>query len=99
MNFNRSTICHICNGKLHYKKDKVRDHCHVTGEYRGAAHKNCNLQFRISTKVPVIFHNLRGYDSHFIIQEIGEFGFRYKCYPNKLRKIYEFHLGEKPGFH
>ena len=67
--FNKSKICHICNGKLS-NKDKVRDHCHITGEYRGAAHKVCNLQFRISTKVPVIFHNLRGYDSHFIIQKI-----------------------------
>ena len=67
--FNKSKICHICNGKLS-NKDKVRDHCHITGEYRGAAHKVCNLQFRISTKVPVIFHNLRGYDSHFIIQKL-----------------------------
>ena len=51
---------------------KVRDHCHITGKYRGAAHVKCNLNFKITDKIPVIFHNLRGYDSHFIIQEIGE---------------------------
>ena len=62
--------CYICKDKS--VSVKVRDHCHVTGKYRGAAHKNCNLNFQITNKIPVIFHNLRGYDSHFIIQEIGE---------------------------
>ena len=53
----------------------MRDHCHITGKYRGSAHQNCNLKLRISAqkiKIPVIFHNLKGYDSHFIIQKIGE---------------------------
>ena len=64
--------CYICKDKSNAISEKVRDHCHVTGKYRGAAHKNCNLNFQITDKIPVIFHNLRGYDSHFIIQEIGE---------------------------
>ena len=64
--------CYICKDKSDAISEKVRDHCHVTGKYRGAAHKNCNLNFQITNKIPVIFHNLRGYDSHFIIQEIGE---------------------------
>ena len=53
----------------------VRDHCHIAGKYRGFAHKNSNLKLQISAekiKIPVIFHNLKGYDSHFIIQKIGE---------------------------
>ena len=50
----------------------VRDHCPVTGKYRGSAHQNCNVNFRITDKIPVTFHNLRGYDSHFIMQEIGK---------------------------
>ena len=95
--FNRSTICHICNGKL-TKKDKVRDHCHITGEYRGAAHKVCNLQFRISTKVPVIFHNLRGYDSHFIIQEIGEFDLDIGVIPTNSEKYMSFTWGKNLVF-
>ena len=64
--------CNQCRDKLHNKPKKVRDHCHITGKYRGAAHDKCNLNFQITDKIPVIFHNLRGYDSHFIIQEIGE---------------------------
>ena len=54
---------------------KVRDHCHITGLYRGSAHNDCNLKLRIKPeeiKIPVIFHNLKGYDSHFIMQQIGK---------------------------
>ena len=51
---------------------KVRDHCHVTGKYRGSAHLVCNLNFNLTNKIPVVFHNLKGYDSHFIMQEIGD---------------------------
>ena len=61
--------------KKYTEKDiRVRDHCHITGKYRGSAHQECNLKLRINPeeiKIPVIFHNLRGYDSHFIMQEIG----------------------------
>ena len=64
--------CNICKEKSDAMSEKVRDHCHITGKYRGAAHDICNLNFQITNKIPVIFHNLRGYDSHFIIQEIGE---------------------------
>ena len=65
-------LCIKCRDKVQNKPKKVRDHCHITGKYRGAAHDKCNLNFQITDKIPVIFHNLRGYDSHFIIQEIGE---------------------------
>ena len=55
--------------------DSVRDHCHITGEYRGAAHNACNLKLRLNTKttsIPVVFHNLRGYDSHLLMQAISK---------------------------
>ena len=57
--FDAAQICHICNHEL--KEDKVRDHCHFTGQYRGAAHNKCNLQCRKPKILPVIFHNLQGY--------------------------------------
>ena len=52
---------------------KCRDHCHITGAYRGAAHGSCNLRFNFdnnSYRVPVIFHNLKNYDAHFLIKDI-----------------------------
>ena len=63
--------CYICNKKYTNEDIKVRDHCHITGKYRGSAHQECNLKLRVNPeeiKIPVIFHNLRGYDSHFIMQ-------------------------------
>ena len=67
--------CHICGEKYTNKDVHIRDHCHITGKFRGSAHQECNLKLRIKPediKIPVIFHNLRGYDSHFIMQQIGE---------------------------
>ena len=51
---------------------KVKDHCHYTGKYRGAAHHICNLRYIISKKIPVIFHNGSMYDYYLIIKEIAE---------------------------
>ena len=66
-NYERAVECHICNGKFTEADKKVLDHCHVTGKFRGAAHNSCNLNFKLTGKIPVVFHNLRGYDSHFIM--------------------------------
>ena len=54
------------------KDPKVRDHCHYTGKYRGPAHRNCNLSYRIPSYIPVVFHNLSGYDAHLFIRELGK---------------------------
>ena len=53
---------------------KVRDHCHYSGIYRGAAHSLCNLQYKIPSYIPVIFHNLSGYDAHMFIKELANCG-------------------------
>ena len=74
-NFKTMVGCHICGEKYTDKDVRVRDHCHIIGKFRGSAHQECNLKLRIKpedNKIPVIFHNLRGYDSHFIMQQIGE---------------------------
>ena len=49
---------------------RVRDHFHYTGEYRGAAHNNCNLKYKIPDHIPIVFHNLIGYDAHLFIKEL-----------------------------
>ena len=64
--------CHICLKEFNDPKNKkVRDHCHYTGLYRGAAHNNCNLKYRIPDYIPIVFHNLSGYDAHLFIKELG----------------------------
>ncbi|GFS99851.1 uncharacterized protein TNCV_1063021 [Trichonephila clavipes] len=67
-NFKSSTLCSICGNPLN--GDAVRDHDHLTGAYRGAAHNRCNLNFKLATYIPVVIHNLRNYDGHFLIQGI-----------------------------
>ena len=71
-NFMNATHCGICNHEI--GNDRVRDHCHMTGKYRCCAHSKCNLYFNNKDfKIPVFFHNLKGYDSHFIICNAHEF--------------------------
>ena len=80
--------CHICGEKYTDKDVLVRDHCHITGKFRGSAHQECNLTLKIKPediKIPVIFHNLRGYDSHFIMQQVGKIAKNY-AYKDKKEK-------------
>ena len=112
--FKKATTCHICDKKYTEKDIRVRDHCHITGKYRGSAHQDCNLKLRINPeeiKIPVIFHNLRGYDSHFIMQEIGaivknntytkngkEIKMDINAIPNNMEKYMAFMLGNHLTF-
>ena len=70
--------CWICGEAL--GNDRVRDHCHYTGRYRGAAHNSCNLKYRKPNNIPVFFHNLAGYDSHLFIKRLG-------CTDNKKETV------------
>ena len=78
--------------------DKVREHCHITKKYRGAAHWSCNINLKLSKKIPVIFHNLRGYDSHLIIKEIGKFDVKVSAIPNGLEKYMAFTINRNLVF-
>lgn len=69
--FYRSIDCYLCGLPFNHKVkslNKVADHCHITGAYRGPAHNSCNVKLRNNRKLPVFFHNLRGYDSHHIMK-------------------------------
>ncbi|XP_071639083.1 uncharacterized protein [Temnothorax longispinosus] len=69
--FNSATHCHVCEEPFEPDDVRVRDHCHLTGRYRGPAHSNCNLNYKDLHCIPIVFHNLSGYDAHFIITEIA----------------------------
>ena len=69
--YKKATKCHICYKSFTQTNLKVRDHCHHTGLYRGPAHSLCNLRYKISSYIPVVFHNLSGYDAHLFIRELG----------------------------
>ena len=110
--FKSADKCHICDKKYTEKDIKVRDHCHITGKYRGSAHQDCNINFKLNEKIPVIFHNLRGYDSHFIMRQIGEIANKHtyinengkkrqmniNVIPNNMEKYMAFMLGNNLTF-
>ena len=114
-NFKTMDECHICGEKYTDKDVHVRDHCHITGKFRGSPHQECNLKLRIkpeNLKIPIIFHNLRGYDSHFIMQQIGEIANKHgyinkkgekqdlniNAIPNNMGKYMAFMLGNHLTF-
>ena len=77
--FNNASICHICEEEITSDDEKVRDHSHITGEFRGVAHNECNLKYRVPRFYPVIFHNLVRYDAHLFSKELGG---DIKCIPS-----------------
>ena len=88
--FNKSKICWICDEP--FKDNKVRDHCHYTGRYRGPACNSCNLKYRKPKFIPVFFHNLSGYDSHLFIKKLGSPDEKenMNCIPNNEEKYISF---------
>ena len=79
--FETAKRCWICGGGFNRQDRKVRDHCHYTGKYRGAAHNDCNLQCRKPKFIPVIFHNLSGYDAHLFVKNLGISEGKINCIP------------------
>ena len=69
--YKKSERCHICFKLFKEDNPRVRDHCHYTGRYRGPAHTKCNLQYKILSYIPIMFHNLLGYDAHLFIKELA----------------------------
>ena len=95
IDYKKATHCHICENGISKEGDdprfkKVRDHCHLTGKFRGAAHSMCNLKYRLPKFYPVIFHNLSGYDSHLFIKNLGKSEGYIDCIPNNEEKYISF---------
>ena len=87
--FEKAKICWICQKEFGESKT-VRDHCHFTGRFRGAAHNLCNLLFKKPKFTPVFFHNLSGYDSHLFVKNLGKSEGDIKCIPNNEEKYISF---------
>ena len=96
--FQSSNTCWIFEKLIEDDNEKVRDHCHITGKFRGAAHWICNINPQWTKNVPVIFHNLRGYDSHLIFYELKIFDVKIDVIPNGLEKYMAFILNENLVF-
>ena len=90
----KSNICWICSRLIESEDNKVRDHFHITGKYRSAAHWSCNINLKVSKNLVVIFHNLKGYDSHIIFKELSRFNCRVDVIPNGLEKCMSFTLNK-----
>ena len=72
--YKHASSCHICFKPFREDKPKVRDHCHYTSRYRGPANMWCNLQYKIPSYIPIVLHNLSGYDAHLFIKELANYG-------------------------
>ena len=77
---------------------KVKDHCHISGKFRGAAYWDFNINFQLTKKIPVIFHNLRGYDSHLVFSVLHKFDARISVIPNGIEKYMAFFVGKNLVF-
>ena len=91
---NYNLVCYICKKEFDAsdkKHHKVRDHCHYSGKYRGAAHNICNLRYKIPKEIPIVFHNGSTYDYHFIIKElVKEFDGNFECLGENTEKYITF---------
>ena len=105
IHYNKQKICYICKKEINNndttessslerkKQQKVKDHCHYTGKYRGAAHNICNLRYKVPKEIPVVFHNGSTYDYHFIIKElVKEFEGNFDCLGENTEKYITFSI-------
>lgn len=95
--FDDATDCYICNKPLNRGQNIISaDHCHFTGCFRGAVHQSCNFRYKVEKdrfRLPVLFHNLRGYDSHLIMQAVRKYHGRIDVIPNNYERYQSFTIG------
>ena len=93
IHYNKQKVCYICKKEFdnNKKQQKVKDHCHYTVKYRGAAHNICNLRYKIPKEIPVVFHNSSTYDYHSIIKElVKDFEGNFECLGENTEKYITF---------
>ena len=90
--FKSKSTCWICEKLIDDDHEKVRDHCYVTGKIKRAGHWSCNINLQLTKRFPVIFHNLIGYDSHLIFDELKNCGVKIDVILIRLEKYIAFFL-------
>ena len=90
-----STKCRMCYNDYIDGEVKVKDYCHIIGKYRGSEHKDCYINVKLNLKIPVVFHNLKNYDSHLVMQKPGKFNLKTNVIPNGLEKCMIFSINNK----
>ena len=85
--FKNSDKCWICENDYIDNDVKVRDNCHIIGKFRGSVHRDCNINVKLNHKIYVVFHNLKNYDLHLVMQELGKFNLKINIIPNGLENI------------
>ena len=94
--YKNQKICYTCKKEFSTDKNdkdyrKVRDYCHYTEKFRGAAHNKCNLNYIIPKESPIVFHNGSAYDYHFIIEQLAiEFKRKFDCLGENTEKYITF---------
>ena len=96
--FQQSNSCWICKKIINHDDEKVTDHRHITGKFRGSAHWDCYIKFQLTKKIPLLFHNLKGYDSHLIFSKLNKFNLKINVIPNGLEKYMAFFLNKNLVF-
>ena len=103
--YENQIVCHICKKEFSTDADnkryhKVRDNCHYTGKFRGAAHSICNLKYKAPKEILVVFHDGSTYDSHFIIKQLAkEFDGQLECLGENSEKCITFSVPIKKELH
>ena len=92
--FQSSNKCCIFDKLFTNEDKKVRDNDHITRKYKGPAQLDCNINLKLTKKVLVIFHNLRGYDGHLIKQEISKSDIKLSVIHKWIRNIYGFTINK-----
>ena len=96
----QAETCHICDEQL--DEDRVRDHCYILVHFRGAAHNQSNLNYRMkqnSWKLPLLFHNLRGYDGNVIVKTLKKKHGKIRVISNNLETYMSFSAGQLQFLH
>ena len=96
--FENPTKCWMCDNDYIDNNVEVRDYCHITAKCKGSAHRNYDINLKLNHKIPAVFHDLKNYCSHLIMQELDKFNLKTNAIPNGLEKFMSFSTTNKLTF-